>query len=178
MATREIIMRSGALGLCLGCALALIVLDFQTEPPLSPAVHPPRPAVGPFEAALRQARLCRTRAGLAVNPELEAILEWDPGLSATGAAKRLREELMAADANGDLRQSHALARQAFEGAQSVPERGRAVALLARIECDRGDHEAELRWARKLMALAPDDERSKQTLRHARVCLGLECLARD
>lgn len=138
---------------------------------ISRPVAPP-PAGASFEAIVQQAWKCRTRARLAAIRQMEALEEWDPGLAA-GGSEWLRRELMARDADGDLRQSHALARQALERAHSAQEHGRAVALLARIECDRGHHAAELRWARLLMALAPEEERAQQTLRHAQVCLKLE-----
>lgn len=140
--------------------------------PLPPAV-PERS----FRGMLRAAWQHRTHARLAVSRELEAIDEWDPNATAGMRAEQFRRELLARDPQNDLRRSLALAQQAAAMAATAGDRYRAVALLARVQCDRGDHEAELRQAQVLMSLAPGAERSQVELQHARRCCDEESAAR-
>jgi hypothetical protein len=63
------------------------------------------------------------------------------------------------------------AHRAVELARTPREEYRVALLRVRIECDAGDHEEELRQARRLMALAPDDPQSLRVLQHAAGCSG-------
>src|SRR6266851_1258419 len=62
-------------------------------------------------------------------------------------------------------------------AQSPLEECRARFMLARIEHRAGDHEAELKRARRLIVLQPRNRDALLVLRRAAKCNGLEMLAR-
>lgn len=168
------------LGLVAICLLASITTALENSPtatgpePIPRALLSPRPGEGAFSFALRQAWQFRKRAWLAANRELEVIETRDPGLTARPAKwMRFRQRMLARDASGDLRRSYTLAREAQVLARTPQEKYRAATLLAGIECERGDHEAELRWAQVLMALEPRNQASLRYLWRAARCNGRE-----
>jgi hypothetical protein len=110
-----------------------------------------------------------------VKPDLEALAAADP--YAVGTQEKWRQRLMARDRKGYLRQAEDAATQAVALARPADERYQAILWLALIECDRGRHAAELRSARRLMALRPHDPTSLGTLRRAAKCNGLQRLER-
>jgi hypothetical protein len=123
------------------------------------------------------------RAQEAVSRECEALEEREPGRGDAGRTKTapedaaLRRQLLAADHSGDLGWAHMQAQVAAALAHTAAEKYAAAVLLARIECDAGDHRAELEQARRLMALAPRRRSSLHVLWRAARCNGLEPLAR-
>jgi hypothetical protein len=167
--------------LCPGpLSLLVIWLHATSSPHLQfPAtlVSPSRPAT-PFERSLRLAWTLRTRTRLAENRGREALESWDPEATSGEATERLRRLDLARDPSGDLHQARTAAEQAVALARTPTEAYRAVWLLARIDCDLGEHQAELQQARRLMALAPRDRRSREALRRAAVCNGLVQTVRD
>src|SRR5262249_37343788 len=143
-----------------------------STPPIPAIFLPPvRPAT-PFEQSLRQAWTLRSRAILAEDLEREAMEEWDPSGFAGRASERIRREHLAQERSGELRQARTAVRHAAALARTPMEAYRAGWLLTMIECGLGDHQAELREAQRLMALAPRDLRSRTALRHAEACNGL------
>jgi hypothetical protein len=106
---------------------------------------------------------------MAVNRERSALEAWDPEVYEAASHEPLRRELMAADKTGELRRARARAQQAAELAQSPEESYQALLLLAAIECESGDHAAELRHAKALVALRPHSKLSLMYLRRAAVC---------
>jgi hypothetical protein len=170
--------RTRALTLANVCLLILPVAWLAwTRYPGSPA-HIPTPAAAssptssPFDAALREAWQCRTRARLAENQRRESLEAWDPQAAPGGSSENLRRQQLSEDSTGDLRRARGLARHAAALAQSTEEKGRAAQLLGRIECELDHHEAELQQAQLLVALVPRNYRSSEELRHAGVCNGL------
>jgi hypothetical protein len=61
-------------------------------------------------------------------------------------------------------------------AQNRAEAYRAALLLACLDCDAGDHQAELKHAWWMMVLQPRSKQSLYALRHAAWCNGLQPLA--
>lgn len=127
------------------------------------------PAHSPAGQALREARIEWIRAREVAARELERSPE-------TGAAGVIwhvtdarRQSFMAADRSGALGRALRAARRASGLARTPAERWHAAELLARLECDAGDHAAELRYARQLIALQPRQRASWETLKHAAVC---------
>jgi hypothetical protein len=170
MRVKQWLLLAGAAVLCLGGALIGGAARRERQTAAAPAsLIAPRRS-GAFETALRQAWECRTRARLAANREREAMEAWDPGVTAE-RAEPVRREQMVRDADGSLRRAHAQALEAVGLARTPSDQYRASWLLARIECDRGNHQAELRQAQRLVELAPHQERSREALEHALACLG-------
>jgi hypothetical protein len=128
---------------------------------------PPRTACG---RSLRAAYRWHHLAWGAVDDECEAIEVWDSALMEWPAERALRRGLLAADRTGHLRQARAAARQAEALAESPAEQYRAALLLACLACEAGDYPAELREARRLVALAPRHPLSRLWLSHAARCL--------
>jgi hypothetical protein len=170
----------GALGVCLLSApLGRGGWDHLALPPPSgsrlgtwPAGLPLNelaPAHSPASQALREARQEWIRAEQAAARELEAWPEAQPDGILWHQTDAYREHLMALDRGGDLRRARAAARRAAALARSPAEVYHAAAVLARIECDAGDHTAELWQARRMVALRPRVRASWESLKHAAVC---------
>lgn len=179
----------GAMGLCLLSApLGRWAWDQLAAPPIagsrqtvSPGGPPAielAPAHSPSGQALREARAEWLRAEQAAARELEAWPEQQPDTIVRHLTDAHRQCLMALDRAGDLRRARAAAQRAAALARTATEAYRAAMVLARIECDAGDHHAELRQARRMMALRPQVRGSWETLKHAAVCNGLGGLARQ
>jgi hypothetical protein len=136
-------------------------------------VPPPR---SPSEAARRDARHDLTQAQKAVNQEREALEAWDPAGVDSLDQEHFRRQLMAADPGGHLRRALVTGERAAALARTPEEAYAAALLLARLECDAGHHQEELRQARKLMALQPHDWLSLLALRRAAFCNQMPSLA--
>jgi hypothetical protein len=115
------------------------------------------------------------RAQEAVSRECEALEAWDPRLTEAAGDAALRRQLLAADRSGDLGWARVQAQMAAALARTPEETYEAVVLLARLECDAGDHRAELEQARRLTALAPRRRTSLTVLWRAARCNHLERL---
>jgi hypothetical protein len=159
--------------------LALLCLRLTGSPPPTPvAAQGPfqfglLPVRGPSARAMREARYWRVCAMQEVNDQFEALEAWDPGLEGGPRSLHMWLELMAGDRAGHLARALAAARQAVHLAQDRREAFKAGLLLARLECETGDHQAELRQAKRVMALAPGDWLALHLLRRAEECHGLE-----
>jgi hypothetical protein len=168
---------------------ALSGWDDRHFPP--PQVSPPAPArptgapangaspaepTTPFERSLRQAWMLRTLATLAEDREREMVQDWNPRAAAGSAPESMGRLDLARDPSGELHEARTAAGQAVVLASTATERYRAVWLLARIDCDLGDHRGELQQAGRLVALEPHRRRSWDALAHARACNGLPPMA--
>jgi hypothetical protein len=109
---------------------------------------------------------------MVVNREREALEAWDPATEQMDQ-EGMRRQLMAQDRGGHLRCARQAARQAIFRAQNQRETYRATALLAMLEHEAGQHKAELRHARVLVALRPHASMSLMYLQRAEKCLYLE-----
>jgi hypothetical protein len=130
------------------------------------------------EAARREACRCWTRAARRASEELDQLEEWDSRTDVAAHREDWRQRLMAADAGGDLQRARAAATQAAALARTGDETAQAAELLVRIECDLGEHRAELRYARTLVRLQPRSAKAFAILRHAALCNHQMALARQ
>jgi hypothetical protein len=113
-----------------------------------------------------------------VNQERYGLLETKPPEETRGMdVESWRRRLMAQDRTGDLGRALAAAREAALLARTPDEEYGAREWLVLIECDAGDHREELRQARRLAALQPQNEISWTSLRRAAHCNRLPALAR-
>lgn len=112
---------------------------------------PTSPSDTAFAAALREAHRWNLWAMSAVSREREQLELWDPKITAR-VSQTNWDSLMAADHSGARRKALAAAERAASLAQTKEEEYQAAELLARLECYGGQHDPELRQARKLMAL--------------------------
>jgi hypothetical protein len=144
---------------------------------LSSATPPRRAALSPSAAALRTARWWRQRAVEQVGRRLEAVEMWDPKARQRPGLLAWEDwqAQMAQDPDGSLHRAGAAVQEAIALARSPAETYRATEVLALIECNRGRHEAELRAARRLVALEPQNEQSLLWLRRAARCNRLRLL---
>ena len=95
------------------------------------------------------------------------MLETKPPDETRGAdVEGWRRRLMARDRTGDVGRALAAAREAASLARTPDEEYRAREWLVLIECDAGDHREELRQARRLVNLQPQNENSWTSLRRA------------
>jgi hypothetical protein len=131
------------------------------------AFRPVRPHT-PSEVALAAGWRHRIQAQQAVNRQRDALEAWDPAVAYTDPDS-LRRQLLADDRDGGLRRALGEARRAVALARTRAEACRATLLLARTECDAGHHEAELRHARVLHALARGEWGSRDVLLRALLC---------
>jgi hypothetical protein len=137
------------------------------------------PAPGsPFEAALQEAKAWRLRAREVAKREMEAWEERDPARAGDADAEAWRHGVLAVDRGGDLRRARARARQAEKLARTPAEASRAAELLVLLECEAGHHAAELRQARRLVALQHGNWRSLTVLRRAAICNSQAALAQQ
>jgi hypothetical protein len=111
-----------------------------------------------------------------MKPEMEAFAETDP--HAIDLQESWRQRLMAQDRGGHLCRGRDAARRAVARARSPQETYEATVWLALIECDRGDHLAELQSVRKMMRLQPESPISLGSLRRAAKCNHLWQLAQE
>lgn len=128
----------------------------------------------PSQKALRAARAYRLGARRAVKDEREALLEIaSPEIATLLDTEEWRQLLMARDHRGLMHRAQVQARQAAALARTPTEAHEAALLLARIECDMGHHQEELRQARASMALQPKNPDSLVVWHRAAFCCGLE-----
>src|SRR5205807_619912 len=132
---------------------------------------PLAPAHSPSGQALREARTEWICAQLVAARELERSPESGPEGVVWHLTDARRQYLMRLDRSGALGRARVAARRAAVLARTPSERWHAAELLARLECDAGHHQAELRYARQLIALRPQQRASWETLKHAAVCNG-------
>lgn len=169
-----------ALGTCLlvGAALGLAGRP-ATRPPL-PRRYPHfvAPRARPFDAALREAIEWQHQAVDEVAHRQEALNAWNPNAVVDGDPREGQEwrQEVARDRGGYLHRALAQAERAAGLARTRHEICRAGALQAWLLCGLGDHEKELRQARRIMALEPNDPLCRDALRHAARCNGLKLLA--
>jgi hypothetical protein len=170
---------AAALGLGLLCAFVLRLAHER------PVVGPPARATllslplrtrRPFDAALHEAMHQWLEALGAADQERSAAETWDAAAAHGIDPDDWRVQFMTADRSGHLRQARIAAQRAAALAAAPEETYQATLLLAAIEDGSGDYVAELRHARRLMALAPRRQASLLRLRHAARCSGLEALA--
>jgi hypothetical protein len=89
-----------------------------------------------------------------------------------------RRRLMAQDRTGELGRALIAAREAVNLAWGPVEEYQAREWLALMDCDAGQHQDELRQARRLVKLEPRNLVSLTSLRRAAECNHLWALARD
>jgi hypothetical protein len=128
-----------------------------------------KPRSSAAETALLEARHWRVKAMLVVNQERDAMEAWDPHALDGVNQESLRRQLMARDRGGYLHQARRVALRALTLTRGSVELYRVTEALACIECESGDHRAELQRARKLVALAPGDRMAVMVLHRAERC---------
>jgi hypothetical protein len=169
-----------ALGLCL--LIVPVRWPARARPGalvVAPAVRVARsPLASPFEAALQEAKTRRLRAREAAKQEMEAREARDPAAADVADAEAWGRGVLALDRGGDLRCARDRARQAEKLARTSAEAAQAAELLVLLECEAGHHAAELRQARRLVALQHGSRRSLMVLRRAAVCNGQAAMARQ
>jgi hypothetical protein len=158
---------AGALGICL---LGLPILRLWWNRPGTVARIEGRPMSrrhrDAAEQTLWQARHWRAHAIIAVNRDRDALETWDPaGLDGIND-EAWRVQWMAADPTGDLHRARTLAERAVTLARNPGQKYGAVEFLVLLDHDRGDHQAALAQARRLMALCPHSDRARMVLRLA------------
>jgi hypothetical protein len=182
MRTATRIQITGALGLCLlGAPLLRLVYPGPGVASLTQtaARRPPPPGYTPSKRALWEAQGWRLQAFLAADDEREAHEACDPSpITSVDREPGRRRWLIARDRYGYLRRARDAARGAVTLARTPAEAYHAAALLARLECYAGHHQAELEQARRLVVLAPRKQQSWMELRRAARCNALETLARQ
>jgi len=168
------------MSLCLLAVPLLRLARIRTTtpaPPCSTVVVVSAPERSPSAEARQAAWQGWMRAQEAVSRECEGLEAWDP-LAAGGVADAtLRRQFLAADRSGNLGWAHMQAQMAAALARTPEETYEAAVVLARIECDAGDHKAELEQARRLMAVAPRRRTSLMVLWRAARCNGLVSVER-
>jgi hypothetical protein len=181
MEVRRHLQALGPTGICF---LTIVVLRLAwVERAATPLAEAPRkfglrPVRGPSEAALREARFWRLSAMQQVSAEFEALEQWDPALEGAPRDPAEWRQMMAKDLDGSLGRAWECVTRAQGLARTRDERLQAGLLRCRIECERSDHEAELRQARQLVAFAPRDDLVLTVLERAAACCGREALVRE
>jgi hypothetical protein len=171
---------AGPVGLCfLGLLFLRLSWLSPGDSPGAKLTHPygVRPLRGPADQALREARLWHLRAMQEVSARFDALEAWDPEAPA-GRDPVAWRQMMAQDAHGLLRRAREEAGRSLGLARSPQEVYQAALMLARMECEAGDHKAELLRARQVMALQPQNPLSLITLHRAAECNRLRALARE
>jgi hypothetical protein len=148
-----------ALGSCFQPRAAVVRVPHSTAPP-------PR---SPAAVALRRAEQLRTRAKLAASEKRGELEAWDPQASDGLDADEWRLQQLAMDRDGNLHEARRWAEQAAHLARTRAEAYQAAELQVLLDHEMGDHEAELRRARTLIALASGSPRARMVLRRAEGC---------
>ncbi len=164
--------------ICALCLICLMLPQWERSLPESQAsaITPPLPSTqSPADRALREAWQKRLQAEAEVDRERYAVEAWDPEAARIDPS-RWRQQLMASSIH--LKGARDAALQARELAQTTDERYRASRLLAWIECNLGQHEAELGEARRLVALKPEKKQVWLWLRRAARCNGLKSVEQE
>lgn len=179
MSVRQQTRIAGALGLCVLSAALLRGPCPRSDPLVSApeyGVAPP-PHLSPSDAARWAGWRYRIQAKQAADRGLETLEAWDTQAFERRSEQPWYQEEMRRDRQGDLGRARAAAREAAALARTPDEAYRAALLLAYLDCDAGDHQAELQQAQIMMALRPHERASIGALGHAARCNGLEPLAR-
>jgi hypothetical protein len=134
-----------------------------------PSARPLPRHTTPFEEQLRAAADWDRRAREEVNQERERVEGGDSSRSAWVNGDAWREQMMAEDHGGYVARSWRAALRAAALAQTPEQRYRSAHLLVVIEHESGQHEAELRHARILVAVHPRSEEAQNILRRALLC---------
>jgi hypothetical protein len=129
------------------------------------------------QRALKEAQRCWCQAQREVNAEFEVLEAWDPAMEAwtpgteskLGNREEWRRNMMASDRHGFLREARKAVMEAQRLARTPRDIVAASLIRCRIECDSGNHVAELREARKLVTLAPQNKLALITLKRATTC---------
>jgi hypothetical protein len=169
MRTMRRVQVTGMLGLILPTLWLVWVRKQAPVDPASTALVSPTSPHSPSAEARRAGWLGWLRAQEAVSRECEALEAWDPRVTTAVGDAPLRRQLLAADRSGDLGRAHMEAQRAAALARTTDEAYDAVVLLARLDRDEGDHQAELAQARRLMTLAPRRQLSLMVLGRAAMC---------
>jgi hypothetical protein len=181
MRSTERIQISGTLGLFL---LSLPLLHGAwTRYTAAPRSGPTRQVTStaarpPFEAALREAVAYRIKAHRIVRAEIDALEAWDPEAGAGLDWTSWGQPRLSADRSGYLHRARVAGLRADALARTPVDAYRAAMCLAYLEHDAGHHQAELRQARRLMALQPRQDISLAVLQRAALCNELPALARQ
>jgi tetratricopeptide (TPR) repeat protein len=123
----------------------------------------------PSEVAAREARHWHGQAMEKLNEDRQALEDWDPQADGTTDLREWQHQ-MAQDRIGYLERALVAAERAVRLARTPAEVYQATAVRARLECDRGNHEAEQQHAERLMALDPGNPLSRLWLQRAKRCL--------
>jgi hypothetical protein len=170
---RDHLLATGAI-----CLIGLMLLLGERSLPekQASALTPPLSASqSPADQALREARQKRLQAEAEVDRERYAAEAWDPEAARIDPSQ-WRQQLMATSV--PLKAAREAALRARELAQTTDERYNARRLLAWIECNLGHHRAELREARRLVALKPEQKQAWLWLRRAARCNGLRSVEQE
>jgi hypothetical protein len=156
---------TGILGFCL-LGVPILRLAWNQPAAVARIERRPMPRRDASEQTLWQARRWRGRAVIAVNRDRDALEAWDPaGLDGIND-EAWRVQWMAADPTGDLRRAMTLAERAVTLARSPGEMYGAVEFLVLLDHERGDHQAALAQARRLLVLCPHSDRAQMVFRLA------------
>lgn len=171
----------GGVGLCLLAAILTCpaVRQAASNPAALSASRPlPPPPHTPSQAALHEAFHHWLEAMQTSDRERYALEAWDPVAAQGIDAEAWRLQIMRHDGSDELNRAVGAARRAVWLSRTHEETYRAVLWLATMEHDAGQHTAELRHARRLIALAPRRRASLVRLRRAAHCTGRTALARQ
>jgi hypothetical protein len=163
-----------AVGLLGGASLG----QQSSAPPAATAVCPVPPLPrSPFEEALRQAYVHRYSAVREAVAERERVEAAAPQVAEGVDDERWQRGLMALDRRGELCRARWYAGWAAELARTHSERSRVAMVRVRLECDSGNHQAELAEARSLFHREPGDRTALLVLLKAAGCCGRISLQR-
>jgi hypothetical protein len=163
--------RSPALAIgCLGLLVFLLIWSHQRPVPAAhTTARPLRPPRSASEAVLDDASRWYLLAQMGVYQRMEALEAWDQSAIDPRTPEVYRRQFIAGTV--EIRHAREAACQAVALARSRHETCRALEFLARIECDLGHHQEELRRAETVVRVGPHDPRSWWVLRHAAHCTG-------
>jgi hypothetical protein len=172
--SRWLVPLIGGLGLL--WVLATLPVRPGRRPERRLRIHAQRPAPAAprtlCERTLGEARSWMMRAMQQVNEERDVLEAAAPEPVPGNVLEAWWRQRMARDRSGYLRRALATARRAAALARTPKEEYHVALLLTRLECYAGHHREELRQARRLIALHPEDASAVQALRHAAACNGL------
>jgi hypothetical protein len=122
--------------------------------------------------ALWEARGWRVLAQQAANRRQEALEAWDPRAMTGEQAERERLAILAHDPDGYLHGARTLLVQAALLVRTDRDAARVAELRAMVEHEAGDHQEELRQARRAVCLSRRSQGAQAMLRRARGFVGL------
>lgn len=148
------------------CALTVCVRPRPASRSLPARSVSPR---SPAEAALRQAAHFRTQAILAASSRGDDLEAWDPTAAADVYREEWRLQDLAADPEGNLHEARRWAQEAARLAHTPAEAYAAAEIQVLLDHEMGEHDAELRRTKSLLALAPGSARARMAWRRAQEC---------